>query len=98
MGVKRCCRSPQPTAGRHAADRPGCPEQGDLKVATVNHLKRPGPLSQDPGLRLNLQLKLGFPGGPVVKNSACISGDTSFVPIQEDPTCLRANKPMCHNY
>ena len=36
----------------------------------------------------------GFPGGPVVKSSPSNAGDK----VWEDPTGLRATKPMCHNY
>ena len=38
---------------------------------------------------------LDFPGSPVVKNPLFIAGIWSLV--QEDPTCLGATKPMCHN-
>ena len=40
----------------------------------------------------------GFPGGPVVKNPPAKAGDMGSIPDQEDPTSLRATRPMCHNY
>ena len=54
--MKRRCRSPQPTAGRHVADRTGCPEQVDMKVATVKHLKRPGTQTE-----VEAAVETGFP-------------------------------------
>ena len=38
----------------------------------------------------------GFPGGSVVKNPPANAGDTGL--IQEDPTCHKATKTICHNY
>ena len=40
----------------------------------------------------------GFPGGSVIENPPANAGDTSQSLIWEDPTCLRATKPMCCNY
>ena len=40
----------------------------------------------------------GFPGGSVVKNLPVDVGDVVRSLIWEDPTCLRATKPMCYNY
>ena len=40
----------------------------------------------------------GLPGGPVVKNLAANEGDTGLTPVQEDPTCHGATKPLHHNY
>ena len=40
----------------------------------------------------------GFPGGSVVKNPPANAGDTVRSLFWEDPTCLGATKPVCHNY
>ena len=37
-------------------------------------------------------------GGPVVKNSPTNAGPMDLISDPEDPTCLRATKPMCLNY
>ena len=47
---------------------------------------------------LNKKKKRDFPGGPVVKNLPANAEDTGSFLVQEDPTCLEAAKPMCHNY
>ena len=39
----------------------------------------------------------GFPGGAVVKNPPANQGTQVRVLVQEDPTCRRATKPLCHN-
>ena len=39
-----------------------------------------------------------FPGGPVHKNAPANKGTRVQSLVQEDSTCLGANKPMCHNY
>ena len=40
-----------------------------------------------------------FPGGPVVKNPPCNSGDTGSIPGQETKIPhARATKPACRNY
>ena len=41
---------------------------------------------------------MGFPDGPVVKNSPCNARDTDSIPVLEDPTCLGATKPEEHHY
>ena len=41
---------------------------------------------------------LGYPAGPVVKNSPCNAGDAGQSLVREDPTCHGATKPMHHNY
>ena len=46
----------------------------------------------------NLCKFLDFPGGTVVKNPPANAGDTVRALVQEDPTCCRATKPVCHNY
>ena len=38
-----------------------------------------------------------FAGGPVVKNSLANAGDVSSIPVQEDPTCHGATKPVDHS-
>ena len=38
-----------------------------------------------------------FPGGAVVKNPPANAGDMGSSPVQEDPTCHGATKPL-HNY
>ena len=45
-------------------------------------------------------MKMGFPGGPVVKNPPCNARDIDQVRslLQEDPTCHGVTKPMSHNY
>ena len=45
-------------------------------------------------LRIRL---LGFPGGSVVKNPSANAGETQAL-VQEDLKCLRATKPVHHNY
>ena len=42
--------------------------------------------------------KKGFPGGPVVKDLPCNEGTVVQSLVQEDPTCCKATKPVCHNY
>ena len=42
--------------------------------------------------------KGGFPGGAVVKNRLPMQGTRVRAPVQEDPTCRGATKPMRHNY
>ena len=42
--------------------------------------------------------KSSSPVGSVVKNLSANAGTTSLIPIQEDPTWLRATKPMYYNY
>ena len=37
-------------------------------------------------------------GGSVVKNPPASAGDASSTPIQGDPTCLGATKPVSHDY
>ena len=39
-----------------------------------------------------------FPGGPVVEDPPADAGTQVQSLVQEDSTCLRATKPMCHNY
>ena len=39
-----------------------------------------------------------FPGGTVVKNLPANAGSQVRALVQEDPTCHRATKPVCHNY
>ena len=39
-----------------------------------------------------------FPGGSVAKNPPANAQDTVRALVREDPTCLRAVKPMRHNY
>ena len=39
-----------------------------------------------------------FPGGAVVMNPPANAGDRVQVLVWEDPTCLRAAKPVHHNY
>ena len=39
-----------------------------------------------------------FPGGAVVKNPPANAGDMGSSSVWEDPTCLKATKPMCHSY
>ena len=39
-----------------------------------------------------------FPSGSGVKNLPANAGDMGLIPIQEDPTCQGAAKPMHHNY
>ena len=44
------------------------------------------------------EVKLGFPGGLVVKNlHANAKTQVQFL-MREDLICHRATKPMCHNY
>ena len=48
-----------------------------------------------------LQLPWGsssFPGGPVVKNLSCSAKHLVLSLVREEPTCLGAAKPVCHNY
>ena len=40
----------------------------------------------------------GFPSGPVAKNPPANAGDRVPSLVWEDLTCLRATKPMDHNY
>ena len=43
--------------------------------------------------------KKGVPGGSMVKNLPANAGYLGLIPdLGEDPTCLRATKPMSHNY
>ena len=37
-------------------------------------------------------------GSSVVKNLPANAGDTGLIPVQEDPTCFGATKPVHHNY
>ena len=39
-----------------------------------------------------------FPGGPVVEDPPADAGAQVQSLVHEDSTCLRATKPMCHNY
>ena len=39
----------------------------------------------------------GFPSGSVVMNMPVNAVDMGLIPDQEDPTCLRATKPMGYN-
>ena len=39
----------------------------------------------------------GFLDGLVVKSLPANAGDTIQSLIQEDPTCCRTTKPMCHS-
>ena len=39
-----------------------------------------------------------FPSGTAKKNLPANAGNTGLIAGLEDPTCLRATKPMCHNY
>ena len=43
-------------------------------------------------------LSQDFPGGAVVKNPPANAGDTGLIPVQGDPTCRGAIKPVRHNY
>ena len=47
----------------------------------------------------NLKEKMiqDFPGGAVVKNPPANAGDLGSL-VWEDPKCLGATKPMCHNF
>ena len=49
-------------------------------------------------LNINSVYKLGFPGGSVVKNLPDSAGDKGLTLIKEDLTCVRATKPVRHNY
>ena len=40
----------------------------------------------------------GFPGGSLVMNLPANAGDTSSVPVREDPTCCETAKLMGHKY
>ena len=46
----------------------------------------------------NADIKKDFPGGTVLKYLPVSTGDTGSSPGREDPTCLRAAKPVRHNY
>ena len=39
-----------------------------------------------------------FPGGAVDKNLSANAGDTVWILVQKDPTCLGATKSVHHNY
>ena len=47
---------------------------------------------------LNNIYLLGFPGGSGVKNPLPMQETGVQSLVWEDPTCLRAAKPVCHNY
>ena len=54
-----------------------------------------------PYLPYSIYLKkkgLEYPGGQVVKNPPSIQGTWISSFLQEDSTCCRATKPVCHNY
>ena len=46
----------------------------------------------------DLKCVWGFPRGTVDKNLPANAGDTGSIPVQEDSTCCRTIKPVCHNY
>ena len=46
----------------------------------------------------NYIYKYDFPGGAVNKNSLANAWDMGSVLIWEDSTCLRATKPLNHNF
>jgi len=44
------------------------------------------------------KIKRGFPGGAMGKNSPASAGDMGLIPGWGRFTCLRATKPLYHNY
>ena len=61
----------------------------DFHLSTI--LKKSGGRGEENLLR-------DFPGGAVDKNLSANAGDTVWILVQEDPTCLGTTKSMQHNY
>ena len=48
--------------------------------------------------KISIIIARGFPGGTVVKNPPANAGTRVRALVREDPTCLRATKPVCYNH
>ena len=46
----------------------------------------------------HLNVAVGFPGGPVVRNPSANAGDTCLIPDPRRFHTPRGNEPACHGY
>ena len=91
--------APHTPGGRACLVHPHLPRAGHealiLKGGKCHKLQSLSTWGLNSGVRDNLHRSSG---GSVVENPPANAGGKGFIPTWEDPTCLAATKPMCHNY